>query len=777
MRFITAWRLGLLAAMVLVGADLPSASAANRWEEMDYGPFITSSVTMHPPRDPETVKGVTVKGVTVRINNGREAVCFDTNLCRYAGGWTGGWLQLMGTPFDGTHRPPEGSRPAVKGQLVFETQNTSPGWANPGDGGFTDTREEPYLPLAKEWAHYRGLYIHHDHVVFSYTVGNCSVLETPWYDEGPNGQGGFNRTFKIGASERPITLLVCEQTRATGGVGPAGGSDFSKAEGSVEGNLAVLGNVVAGTMGLKEGTFHVEHSRMLLTIPAHANALAFKLVIGAASPDDQQKMPFQSGTSVIDVEQFTHGGPARYPQTVETKLAPGTGDGPYVVDTLTLPDENPWHAWMRVGGFDFFPDGKRAALSTWSGDVWIVSGIDDPAGKLTWKRFATGLFQPLGLKIVGNEIYALCRDQVTILHDLNGDGEADFYENFNNDISVTPNFHEFVFDLQQAPDGSFFFTKGAPLLGTDYFDPIGKHNGCVLHLSQDGKNLEVYATGLRAPNGTGMGPHGEVTCSDNQGIWTPVDRLNLVKKGGFYGCMGTAHRTPAPTDYDKPLCWLPYPDPDNSGGGQAWVSGGKWGPFDGSMLYLSYGKCSLFHVLWEEIDGVPQGGVVKFPLQFATGLMRARFNPADGQLYVAGLKGWQTTAQRDGALQRVRYTGKTVRDITAMHVRKDGIDLTFTVPLDPKSAADAENYSAEWWNYRWTARYGSDEYKVSDPKQKGREALDIKSAKLSADGKTVSLEIPGLKPVMQMAIKLNVDAADKSPIRLEVDQTINVAPK
>ena len=69
------------------------------------------------------------------------------------------------------------------------------------------------------------------------------------------------------------------------------------------------------------------------------------------------------------------------------------------------------------------------------------------------------------MKIVGNDIYVLGRDQITIPRDLNNDGEADFYENFNNDISVTPNFHEFVFDLQQAPDGGFFFTKGAPLLG------------------------------------------------------------------------------------------------------------------------------------------------------------------------------------------------------------------------------------------------------------------------------------------------------------------------
>ena len=68
------------------------------------------------------------------------------------------------------------------------------------------------------------------------------------------------------------------------------------------------------------------------------------------------------------------------------------------------------------------------------------------------------------------------------------------------------------------------------------------------------------------------------------------------------------------------------------------------------------------------------------------------------------------------------------------------------------------------------------EYKVSDPNQIGRDTLEIKSATLSSDGKTVSLAIAGLHPVMQMAIKLRVDAADKTPIELEIDHTINRVP-
>ncbi len=161
----------------------------------------------------------------------------------------------------------------------------------------------------------------------------------------------------------------------------------------------------------------------------------------------------------LDLAQYTKGGPAEWTQTVETKGTLGTGDGPYVVDTLTAPEENPYKSWIRFGGMDFFADGKSAALCTWSGDVWTVTGIDEKLEKLTWKRIATGLFQPLGLKIVDGKIYVLGRDGITRLDDLNGDGEADFYAAFNHDMAATTGFHEFAFDLQTDPEGNFYFAK------------------------------------------------------------------------------------------------------------------------------------------------------------------------------------------------------------------------------------------------------------------------------------------------------------------------------
>jgi hypothetical protein len=726
-----------------------------RWEAMDYGPFYSSSVTMPWSKDFQAPEGITVKAVTVNL--GGAALCFDTNLCRAAAGWTGGFLRMMGTPFEGTHRPPERSRPAMQGEMRFKTL-PGPGWAKGDD--FKDPRSEPYVPLPADWARYRGLYVNGSRVVLSYTVGACPVLELPTFEQ-VEGSWSFSRIFRLGPSSVPMTLLLCEGENAA-----------SKPEG-----IAVLGDLAVGLSpgGLAGAALEISGTtRVHLKLPALRESTLVRVVIGSSRPADLPAFPRLLQTPFEDPEKLTHGGPARFEKPVETHGTLGKEDGPYAVDTLTLPDENPWRSWMRIGGLDFFSDG-RAAVSTWNGDVWTLSGIDGTLDHLTWKRIATGLFQPLGLRIVQDQIYVLGRDQITRLHDLNGDGEADFYENFNNQCGVTPNFHEFALDLHTDPEGNFYFTKGAPLLGTLEWDPISSHSGCMLKVSKDGSALEVFATGLRAPNGSSVGPHGEITCSDNEGIWTPACRLNWVRKGSFLGAVGMHHAPVVPKDYDKPICWIPH-GIDNSSGGQVWVTSDKWGPFQGHLLHLSYGTCSLFHVVMEKVGGQMQGGVVRFPLSFATGIMRARFHPGDGQLYVAGLKGWQTSGAKDGALQRVRYTGKPVRMLHGLRVRPNGLDLTFTDPIDPDSGANPENYSVQVWNYAWTRNYGSPEFSVADPGRKGHDELSVQSVRLSADGRTVSLDMAGIRPVMQMMIRVKVKAADGAAVKFDVYNTINEVP-
>lgn len=741
---------------------------------MEYGAVLCGTID-----DALSEANTTLKGVAIRLGADDDgAVLFDTELLRVSAGWVDGFLELRGTPYDGSHGPV----PKVRGRQLFMT-GPRPGWAMAGS--FADPRPIPFGTLPTAWGRYQGFYLHGDQVVLSYRVGDCNVLEQPSLVRAGD-VAAIARTLNLGASSQTQTMLVCERGGATAGMRE--GLATLRREWP-EGKFTVTAVALVGApagVTLRPG----DGASVLLDVPPHSAPLRCKVVVwdGPANDLDRFATAAKSVRGADDLSSLTTGGATRWrPLTTHGEL--GADDGPYAVDTIAVPEDNPWHSRLRFAAFDFFSDG-RAALSTWNGDVWIVSGLDEDFDDLRWTRFASGLFDPLGLKIVGDVVHTLGRDQITRLHDLNGDGEADFYENFNNQVLITRSFHEFAFDLQTDPEGNFYFSKGGPVRpGGRGFDQLVPHHGCILKVAKDGSELEVYATGLRAPNGIGVSPTGIVTSGDNEGTWMPRCRLNWIERGAFLGCVDTAHREQPPTTYDDPLCFMPM-EVDNSGGGQVWVTSDRWGPFQGELLHLSYGQCELYEVLRQQDGKRIQAGVTRFPISFASSAMRGRFNPRDGQLYICGFQGWQTRAARMTAFQRVRYTGDKVYMPRGMQVRRDGVAITFTEPLDAATATDVENFNVEQWNYLWTERYGSPEVSAIAPEidrekigddnwtsYKRHDPVKVDRVELEDDGRTVFLHIAGLRRVMQMRIQFNLDAADGALVKGEIHNTINWVPE
>ncbi len=715
-------------------AAKPPRREGTKWDLMEHGPFLSSYMDATPKIN---------KAVSINLGNGA-TVCFDTEMCKLALGWVGGFVKLpMGR--DGLE-----GMPKPGGSNIVFTTPAGPGWAD-ANGDFVDGRPEfknwKYGPLPKEHAKWKGIYLDGNTAVLSYTVGKANVLERHSFTNGV-----FIREFGVTSSDIPLTAMVCGGKRGL----MVNGGAARIPQGEEE--------LVVHALGTGGNLAYGPNDSVVLKLKSDAHVVVRYELVSAAMAQEGFTV---SQTVPATISAPTRGGASRWgePLLVPGKLSTDTNSA-YVVDTLTVPENNPYNSWIRCSGIDFFSDASRAAVCSVSGDVWVLSNIDDKLDRVTWKRYATGLFQPLGLKIVDDKVYVLGRDQITRLHDLNKDGEADFYENFNNDIAAFQEYHEFALDLQTDSQGNFYFAKGGNLGEAKH-----PHNGCVIKVSEDGSKLEVLATGLRAPNGMGIGPNDEISVSDNEGNWVPSSRFSIIKPGGFYGHVNNAHRIPKPTTYDNPVCWLPK-SADNSSGGQVWVDSKRWGPFEGDMLFTSYGHCALFKVLLDKVDGEYQGGVVKFPLRFDTGIMRGRFNKRDGQLYVAGLNVWQSDGAKKGAVHRVRYTGKPVNMPTKLHATKQGVELTFTSPLDEASATDSGNWNVEQWNYKWTSDYGSPEFKVSDPNVKGHDKVEVKSVKLSADKKTAMLEIPIIQPVMQMKITANVKAASGAPIRQEVWNSI-----
>ena len=196
---------------------------------------------------------------------------------------------------------------------------------------------------------------------------------------------------------------------------------------------------------------------------------------------------------------------------------------------------------------------------------------------------------------MNEKIFVTCRDQLVKLNDLNGDGETDFYESFNSDHQVTNHFHEFAMGLQTDTEGNFYYAKSARHARR----ALVPQHGTLLKISKDGSTTEIIATGFRAANGVCINPDGTFIVTDQEGHWNPMNRINWVTKGKFYGNM-FGYNPPADSSnsgMEQPLVWVER-SIDQSPSELLWVESKNWGPLNGSLLNLSYGYGKILNVLY-----------------------------------------------------------------------------------------------------------------------------------------------------------------------------------
>ena len=162
-------------------------------------------------------------------------------------------------------------------------------------------------------------------------------------------------------------------------------------------------------------------------------------------------------------------------------------------------------------------------------------------------------------------------------------------------------------------------------------------------------------------------------------------------------------------------------------------------------------------------ESLVNGAVVPLPVRFLSGPNRGSFYK--DSLFVAGSTGWQTSAVKDGALQRVRWTGKRFLQPIGWHARSTGLEMTFAEPLRRDTAEEVGSYSVKRWNYRYAEEYGSKEWSVEHPDRPGRDEVQVSAARLTEDGCRVILTFDPVGPVMQFEVKYNLDTPDGKAVK------------
>ena len=407
--------------------------------------------------------------------------------------------------------------------------------------------------------------------------------------------------------------------------------------------------------------------------------------------------------------------------------------------SLRLVDIRPKDFEPKVAGMDFLSDG-RLVISTWSPDgaVYVLDGVqgDDP-NAVTVKRIASGLAEPLGLKVVDDQIFVMQKQELTQLVDRDGDELIDEYRLVSNDWTVTDNFHEFGFGLLYE-DGYFYATLASGVLpGGAPAQPQAPDRGKLVRIDPASGKAHTVARGLRTPNGIGYGVDGEMFIADNQGNWLPASKIVHVQEGAFYGFREVDKPRDLTLPETPPVAWLPQDEIGNSPTNPVPLD---LEPYKGQMLHGDVTHGGLKRLFVEKIDGAYQGCVFRFTQGLEAGVNRTIWGP-DGALYIGGIGNpgnWSQAGKLHHGLQKLVPTGVAAFEMLAIRIKSNGVEIEFTKPLRPGDGQRPEDYHVRQWRYVPTPEYGGD--KIDEHE------LPVRSVNVSPDRRRAFLQLDGMKP-------------------------------
>ena len=445
-------------------------------------------------------------------------------------------------------------------------------------------------------------------------------------------------------------------------------------------------------------------------------------------------------------------------QTIAQSSASSVEQQPTEADYYRLTRfEIPEGVVLEPGAFEMLPDG-RLAVSSRRGEIWL---IDDPfaeyVGPQQFHRFAHGLHEVLGLAYRDGWLYVTQRCDVSRIRDTDGDDVADLFEVVNDGWEISGDYHEYAFGSKFDRQGNLWVV----LCLTGSFTSGCTYRGWCVRITPEGKLIPT-CSGIRSPGGIGFNLAGDVFYTDNQGPWNGTCALKQLVPGKFMGhpaslkwydvagpVMGDPPQKPKSgsrfiveadkiPQYEPPAILFPYAKMGQSASGIACdKSGGKFGPFAGQLFVGDQTFSTVMRCFLEKVDGHYQGACFPFRAGIGSGTVPLEMTP-DGALFVGSTnRGWGSRGTLPFAIERLDWTGKVPFEIHEMRALPDGFELTFTRPVDPKTAGDTSSYKMTTYTYIYQSSYGSPEVDHTTP--------TIASVTVGPDRKSVRLKIDGLQ--------------------------------
>lgn len=427
--------------------------------------------------------------------------------------------------------------------------------------------------------------------------------------------------------------------------------------------------------------------------------------------------------------------------------------GFYKIVDVPIPDD----VLLEVGGLAL-TDKDELGVSTRRGEVWL---INKPYSQTPiYKRFASGLHEPLGLNFKNNSFYLSQRGELTRLEDKNSDGKADVYETIYS-WPLSGNYHDYSYGPKFKKNGNMLVTLNLSWIG--HGASLAKWRGWLLEITPEGEMTPI-ATGLRSPSGFELNADEDIFYTENQGDWVGSGRMTHLEKGDFAGNPEGLVWSGEPNsplslkmedieeqsglslyEYSKkvpemkaPAIWFPHTILGISTSDILYdTTAGKFGPFEGQMFIGDQGHSKVMRVFMEKVNGVYQGASFNFVEGFSSGILRMIWGSDNSMFVGMTSRGWGSTGKELFGLQRLVWNGRMPFEIKTIKAQADGFLLEFTKPVNKILAEKSSSYEMTSFNYKYQNIYGSP---IVD-QQKGA----VRKVEVSKDGLSAKLTIDGMR--------------------------------
>ncbi len=412
---------------------------------------------------------------------------------------------------------------------------------------------------------------------------------------------------------------------------------------------------------------------------------------------------------------------------------------------------------LEVGGLAF-DDKGNLGVSTRRGDIWL---IENPSStKPIFRKYASGLHEPLGLAYREGNFFSAQRGELTRLSDTNKDGKADKYETIYS-WPLAANYHEYSYGPLFMPNGDMIVTLNLGWVGRGA--SLSKWHGWMVKITPEGKMTPI-AVGMRSPAGFNVNAEGDIFYAENQGDWVGSGRMTHIEPGDFVGhpeglkwsgekgspislkmeditdTLGyTLHEyAQVIPELKAPSVWFPHTLMGISTSDILLLDNNNFGPYEGQFLVGDQGHSKIMRVYQEKVNGEYQGVCFPFREGFSSGILRMKLSPAKDIIYVGMTsRGWSSTGQDNYGLEKLKLNGKIPFEMKTIRALEDGFSIEFTQKVDPATASDPANYSIQDFTYKYHHNYGSP---VTD-----LEKRNITNVELSVDQMRVKLVIDKIR--------------------------------